>query len=509
VRSTTRRPREHRWAQPQGWALFPQGLSTRRRTEWTRDPSSPAPRLDDVHSPDAGVIDNSANLRPLTEADRRFVFGVVATTLVLTIFGQRFVLPAGGTPLALPLVTSYVAVFLLRVRGGIRYNRVRTELYIMAAAGVVVASWFSVLQGHGLSTNSLALLLVIYLPWVFCVSSQYSDLWPRIAKLFVRLMTGAAVVAVLQMALQLAGVWAYEDYLDTYVPPDFLAQGYNTSFPIAYESPIYKSNAFVFLEPSFICQYLSLGLIVGIIVRARAWQLLVLALGMASTLSGTGILLLVVGVVLIVIRAPRLIRPAYVLAGLLGLVIIFQTPAADMLLARSDEASRSGSSGSLRFVQPYTEVFDGLQENPVRYLVGAGPGQSDRLLESDAGGKIGEAVVYTIAPKLAFEYGLIAATVFMAFMLVSILRGPPMPVLPGAVIFMLFFLSGSLLQPHTVATAWLLTSIWGQPVTLGVSDALAARRRQRALDATPVPTPLATGATGDRSAPAPAPLSTP
>jgi hypothetical protein len=82
--------------------------------------------------------------------------------------------------------------------------------------------------------------------------------------------------------------------------------------------------------------------------------------------------------------------------------------------------------------------------------------------------------------------------VFLAFMLVSILRGPPMPVLPGAVIFMLFFLSGSLLQPHTVALAWLLTSIWGQPVTLGVSDALAARRRQRALDATPAPEPLGT-----------------
>jgi hypothetical protein len=45
---------------------------------------------------------------------------------------------------------------------------------------------------------------------------------------------------------------------------------------------------------------------------------------------------------------------------------------------------------------------------------------------------------------------------------------------------MIFFLSGSLLQPPTVILAWLLTSIWGKPVTLGVSDALdAALRRQR------------------------------
>jgi hypothetical protein len=484
-----RRPREHRWAQPDGWALFPQGLANPVRTEWKRDESSPAPRLDDLASPDAALI-TERHVRPVTAADRKFVFTVVAAMLVVAVYGQRFTLPAGSIPVALPLVGSYVAVFLLRVRGGIRYNRVRTELYVMAAAAVVVASWFSVLQDHGLSLPSLGLLLVIYLPWVFCVATSYSDLWPRIARLFVRLMVAAAVLGIAQMLTQLLGLWTYEDYLKTFVPPAFLAQDYNTSFPMAYNSPVYKANAFVFLEPSFLCQYLALALVVGIIIRARAWQLLVLALGMASTLSGTGILLLVVGVVLVVVRAPRLIQPAYVLVGLLGLVIIFQTPAAGFLLSRSDEASQSGSSGSLRFVQPYTEVFDGLQENPARYLVGAGPGQSDRLLESDAGGRAGEAVVYTIAPKLAFEYGLVAATVFMAFMLVSILRGPPMPVIPGAVIFMLFFLSGSLLQPHTVATAWLLTSIWGQPVTLGVSDALAARRRQRALDTAPVPQPL-------------------
>jgi hypothetical protein len=474
--------------------MFPQGLSNPARSEWKRDAASPAPRLDDVTSPDAGLIGDRL-ARPVTAAERSFVYGVVASMLVLAVFGQRFTLPAGGIPLALPLVGSYVAAFMLRVRGGIRYNRVRTEMYIMAAGAVVVASWFTVLQGHGLSVNSLFLLLIIYLPWVFCVSTAYSDLWPRIARLFVRMMVIAAVVGVAQMLTQVFGLWAYEDYLDTFVPPDFLAQDYNTSFPIAWNSPIVKANAFVFLEPSFLCQYLALALIVGIIIRARAWQLLVLGLGMASTLSGTGILLVVVGVVLLVVRAPRLIRPVYVISGLLGLVIIFQTPAADMLLSRSDEASQSGSSGSLRFVQPYTEVFAGLQEEPVRYLVGAGPGTSERLLESDAGGKVGEAVVYTIAPKLAFEYGLIAAVVFMAFMLVSILRGPPMPVLPGAVIFMLFFLSGSLLQPHTVATAWLLTSIWGNPVTLGVSDALAARRRQRAQALLPAPELTRAGAT--------------
>src|SRR3954470_14551076 len=130
--------------------MFPQGLTSPVRTEWRRDAASPAPRLDDVVSPDDGLI-GERFARPVTDAERRFVFAVVGSMLFVAVYGQRFTLPAGGIPLALPLVGSYVAVFLLRVRGGIRYNRVRTELYIMAAAAVVIASWFTVLQGHGLS----------------------------------------------------------------------------------------------------------------------------------------------------------------------------------------------------------------------------------------------------------------------------------------------------------------------------------------------------------------------
>jgi hypothetical protein len=170
-----------------------------------------------------------------------------------------------------------------------------------------------------------------------------------------------------------------------------------------------------------------------------------------------------------------------VIAGLLGVLVIFQTPAAPFLLDRRSETTQEGSSGYLRFIQPYTEVIAGLDAEPQRYAIGAGPGSADRLLESGLGGK-GEAVVYTIAPKIVFEYGLAAGTVFVAFLLVSVLRGPPLRVLPGAMIITIFFLSGSLLQPHTIVTAWVLTSIWGRPVTLGMTDALAAWRRQEDID---------------------------
>jgi hypothetical protein len=419
-------------------------------------------------------------VKPLSERDRRYVLRVLRTLLFVVVVGQRILVPIGPFPISLTLIAAFIAIGLARLRRGVQYNRVRSELYIAAGAAVVLCAWFTSWRGDNLSLNSLLLLLVIYLPWVFCISPQFLDLLLPVLRSFVLLMVGIAVIGAGQMLAQVLLGWKYTDFLAEMLPPNWLDQGYNTTNQISYTNPIVKANSFVFLEPSFLCQFCALALIISLLIRAPAWQPLVLGIGMASTLSGTGIILLVLGIALLFVLVPNRIRPSYLVAGILGLAIIFSTPAADILLDRRDETSQQGSSGSLRFVQPYTEVSKGLSADPTRYVIGAGPGASDRLLESSAKGKQGEAVVYGIAPKMTFEYGLVAAVLFVAFLLVSILRGPPLPVLPTSVVFMIFFLSGSLLQPPTVILAWLLTSIWGKPVTLGVSDALdAALRRQR------------------------------
>jgi hypothetical protein len=455
------------------------------RTQWTRGADSPQPTLDKFASYDEKSdrlrLVEAMPMKPVSERDRKYVFRVFKVMLFTIVLGQRISLPL-GLPIALPLVAALVGIFFARLRGGVRYNRVRSELYIAAGAGLVLASWFSSFRGDEISLNSLLLLLAIYLPWVFCVSSQFSDLMLPLMRSFVSLMVVLGLVGGLQMIAQLVLHWTYTDYLAQWLGKGLLTEGFNTYNQISYTNPVAKANAFVFLEPSFLCQFCSLALIISLLIRAPAWQPLALGLGMASTLSGTGILLLVVGITLLFLRVPNRIRPSYLIAGIVALAVVFSTPAAGILLGRRNEASQQGSSGNIRFVQPYTEVQQGLAKDPTRYIIGAGPGTSDRLLTSDRTG--GAAVTYTIAPKVAFEYGLVAAVLFMSFLLIAILRGPPMPVLPTSVAFMIFFLSGSLLQPHTIMTAWILTSLWGPPVTVGVSDALAAViRRQRSAPA--------------------------
>jgi hypothetical protein len=426
--------------------------------------------------------------RPVSARDRNYMLRVLQTMLVVVVVGQRISIPFGSFPVQVPLIAAFVGIGLGRLRGGVQYNRVRSELYVVAGGVIVGCAWFTSWRGDDISLNSLLLLLVIYLPWVFCISSKYADLLIPVLRTFVRLMVVTALIGAGQMVAQLLLGWTYTDYLAKWLPADFLTQGFNTNYQLAYNNPVIKANAFFFLEPSFLCQFCALALIVSLLIRAPAWQPLILGLGMAATLSGTGILLLVVGVALLFVLVPNRIKPSYLLAGILGLAIVFSTPAANILLDRRDETSQQGSSGYIRFIQPYTEVSKGLAEDPIRYVVGAGPGAADRLLESANKGNTGDAVVYGIATKMAFEYGLIAAVLFVAFLLVAILRGPPLPVLPTSIVFMLFFLSGSLLQPHTVILAWLMTSIWGPPVTVGVSDAVANALRRQRQPALPVPT---------------------
>src|SRR4051794_41977993 len=112
--------------------MFPQGLTSPVRTEWRRDAASPAPRLDDVVSPDDGLI-GERFARPVTDAERRFVFAVVGSMLFVAVYGQRFTLPAGRIPLAPPRGGRHVGGLLLRGPRRLRRHLGPTGLDLMTA----------------------------------------------------------------------------------------------------------------------------------------------------------------------------------------------------------------------------------------------------------------------------------------------------------------------------------------------------------------------------------------
>ena len=385
--------------------------------------------------------------------------GSLVVLLVLVVLLQRLLIPPGAAPVALVVLLVHVVAALLLLTGRLALDRARTELFGLAALLVLVVSAGAAVTGGSLSVTSLGLLLVLWAPWVLRLPPGHQHVHRRVARAFVRLMVALALVGVAQLGLQLLGLWRYRDYLGTWVP-GLIQDGFNTSIPIFFGSPVYKANAFVFLEPSNFSQYCALGILVGLVLREPAWKLLVLGLGLGSAVSGTGIVLLLVGAVLVVLRDPRALRPSVLAASALGVVALLLSPVFPLLLDRVDEPAQTGSSGYLRFVQPFTEVAAGLQDAPVRYVLGAGAGAVQRVLESGKGDTEGQAVLYSVIPKAVFEYGVVAGGVFVLFIALAVLDRAPWAVVPGAVLFWVLFLGGNLLQPQTVAVAWLLTSLF-------------------------------------------------
>jgi hypothetical protein len=291
-----------------------------------------------------------------------------------------------------------------------------------------------------------------------------------------------AGLALAQFALQLAG-WAYDDIVANIVPPNLLMQDFNTSYPVQYGSSLYKSNAFVALEPSFASQFLAFGLVVSILRGGRWWRIPLFVLAIIATVSGTGVLLLAAAFVLLSVhKGLRFTMIALSGVALVVLVVSF-TPAWEIFAARATETSSSSSSGNLRFIQPYTRAYDRLSADPVAALLGNGPGWADRDAHQFFT-ETGLPLLYAMLPKLLLEYGLVAGVLFLSFLLAAFIRGSPSFVLTGSVLVFYVALSSNLLNPAIVFIGLLLLSWFTEdrhPLALGAArtTTTAAGRKQR------------------------------
>ncbi|WP_052710777.1 hypothetical protein [Pseudofrankia sp. DC12] len=390
---------------------------------------------------------------PTPEPAERDTGADAATLRLLTIllacelFLQRLVVPAGGTGVPMIMPITLVGTIMLVRRGQLRTNLVRSRAYLIAMAACVLVAFVSFARGEqNASLNSLLLLVVSYAPFALGLGrAQARVLLPRMLDRFVTMALILAALAVAQFGLQLVGVH-YVDLLGKIVPSSFLAQNFNTSYPVQYGSGLYKSNAFVGLEPSYASQFLAAGLIVSVLRRTRVWRITLFLAAILSTVSGTGILLIAFASVLLAVhKGVRFTLTALaVLVVLVGALSL--TPAAKIFASRATETKSSGSSGNLRFVTPYVRTYDNLSANPERALFGNGPGWSDRDSQAFTA-RTGLPLNYALLPKLLLEYGLIGGIGFLVFMAAVFIRGSPSFVLTGTMLFFYVVLSSSLLNP--------------------------------------------------------------
>ena len=391
-------------------------------------------------------------------ANRRRETALVLKVMIISlVLFQRFAVPGLSTAMCAAVVlalTGYLAARHLIVEDVRSVGAYLVAIVACSAAAVASALFLGAVP----SLTSLALLVVLYLPFCFRLPADAAGLQRESLEFFNRLMLPLAGVALVQWGAQVSG-WRYADPLAA-LPRQLLLQTYNTFYPIHYGSRIMKTNAIVFLEPSFCSQYLALALVIQLLLGGNLWRLPVYAAALMTTVSGTGLVLLGVGLaVLAVRRGGRWAVKAIVILAV-SIALLALTPVTKIYTARSAETTTVNSSGNARFVAPYVQVVRGFAKDVPTMLFGLGPGAVSRSTGAAFFNPEELEVNYPALPKLAAEYGLFAAIAFAGFIASVIVAGARSPTLAAVLLLLYFVLSGSLLQPATTLTCLVFASFF-------------------------------------------------
>lgn len=393
---------------------------------------------------------------------------LLALTPIWVVVLQRVGMPLGPIqlPVVLPIVLASVGV---AAAGGVLVLRpARAAIFSFALGAVVAAALLTItLTETTYSLPSLAYLLALYVPFLLTWATAHADVQNAIFAAFIGIMAVASLLGLVQFGIQLLGVPFFDPLAG--LPEQLSTQtNFIESRPLAWESSLFKPNALFFVEASFFSQFAALAIVLALQQRCRLRVILVLIAGLIVSLSGTGLIMLGVGMVVLLTigaRPARVLVPAVVLLAMSVTIPGLQ----DLTWGRVREFTQPGSSAHNRFVEPYVQSLGYSRTHELHWLLGSGPGSVERILGAREGG---EEVVYPALVKSSFEYGLPVGAALIVLVVIA-LAGPRRYLAVGvSSSVMLLFLSGSLLQPHTVLLAWVLTG-------LITADAQAAIGRSR------------------------------
>lgn len=377
-----------------------------------------------------------------------WVVGLFAANFLL----QRISVPALSIPIIVPLAVLWVGSALYF--GVVTINARRLLLWLAGAgisAALVIAQVLWV-EGPYVSVTSWALWMTVWFPLVVHLTDRRPETYRRALRGISNVGLGIAALTLLFTGTQYVGI-PYRDWLGQVVPSSLLVSGYVVSYPITYGSPIYKSNAWIGLEPSFVSFMLGICLVAAIIVRLHWWKVVTLALAMLATTAGSGLAIVIgfVGLSLLTGRAGSLRRYAI---PAIGLGAVFATTLlGQSILDRVTEAGQSRSSTSLRMIEPYEFLWPHWLTDPVGMIVGRGPGSSAWIVNNSG---IDGLLVPSVA-KVVFDYGVIGGVILIALIASTFVRTPE-PIFAAAIGVSMFTVQSA--SPGLVVCAFCVASLW-------------------------------------------------
>jgi hypothetical protein len=330
-----------------------------------------------------------------------FLFGIVGVTFLQKI---GYVTGTGSAvPIVLPMVIGGFLLACIVLRPV--FDPLRIALYVAAMAATGLAS---ILFNPTYSPASLMLLVALYLPMIVAFEATEAT-YRRCMNAYVTIMLFFCGIVALEHCIQfMVSPRAWPD-LDKLLPLKWLIPGYNYLQSIIWSLPYHKPNALVFLEVSFLSQYIALALAIEIALFQRPGRIAILAAALMATFAGTGVLLM--ALTLPVLLGRLTIRQMIMVISALTIIswVAFRIGWFDIVSERMGEYRQSGTSANMRFIEPFDRLIKFLaQGNPLFGGIGAG--------------KIEKHLQWWPFTKATVEYGLIPAVTFYAFFLYSLFK---------------------------------------------------------------------------------------
>ena len=374
---------------------------------------------------------------------RRFsgATGWFAVLLFTAIYLQKLGLTGNAAGVTLLGIVEYVTIIGLAFAGCLTISPLRLAIFMFFLAAALMSQ---MLLGRPVSYLSMIFLVFLYLPFVLiCKVDQ--DEWLKITGLYQVLMLPIAFMVFIQ-AFSQAVLGLKSPSIENYIPSNLLMPGFLYEGHLHYGHSYIRPNGFFMVEPSAVSTYLAVAVIAEVAVFRRFWRAGVYAAAIIVSTGATGLVVLAGAAPVLFLKESRSVKA--VLLGVLfaGAVVVLATGAGTSFFERVNELDVKNSSGSERLVAPLIEFAQVLQD-PGHLLSGEGAGA---LSKADANVSAWPVV------KLAYEYGLLTALLFMTLFVVAFI-GAPIPAAAFGWFLIFNFTGGYLLTP--IAPVFLFATV--------------------------------------------------
>lgn len=389
--------------------------------------------------------------------------------VVLTLILMSSHIPLVGNLISVTVLVPPMAAVYMLWHGMARFDATLV-LYFLGASIVAVLSYLVNRDNPVVSPTSFVYLIYLLTP--FTMRITVPDVWrARAAKSFWSgfrmLMIMTSVLGLMQLLL----MDAYFSFRDIF-PEDFRVDGYNTTNAIVYGGSVFRANGFLFYEPSFFSQFLGLAILVEMRTRRNPLLLALFVAGMLASFSGTGLIMLAFGLLIIASRY-LVVSKKEVFVALLPLLAIvwfgtYMYP--EFFLSRLEEFVQENSSAYIRFVSPFVYVFVAYTSSFVSMLFGVGPGVAGSLRAADV------MADFPGVGKILFEYGLLGVTTVTSLYFTYCSRARMVMWIRWPILLIQFLLNNGVFTPVTLSF-FVLVALFGSSACLPETTSTSLPRR--------------------------------